>query len=103
MAVQDLRASGGMAVSVTDGEILEALPLLGKSTGLFVEPAAAAAVAALVKLLNRGDVSPTERVVLISTGHGLKDVDSALRTVDLPIAIESSLAAVSERVDRLRG
>ncbi len=102
MAVQDLRASGGMAVSVTDGEILEAIPLLGKSAGLFVEPAAAAAAAALVKLLNRGDVSSTERVVLISTGHGLKDVDSALRTVDLPIAIESSLAAVSERIDRLK-
>ena len=97
MAVQDLRASGGTAVTVSDGEILEAMPLLGRSAGLFAEPAAAAAIAALVKLADRGDVSSTERVVVLSTGHGLKDVDAALRAVEAPEPLDCSIEAVGER------
>ena len=100
MAVQDLRASGGTAVSVSDGEILEAMPLLGGTAGLFAEPAAAAAVAALKKLLDRGDVSPAERIVVLSTGHGLKDVDAALRAVDPPEPLDCSIDAVAERMGR---
>ncbi len=98
MALQDLRASGGAAVSVSDGEILEAMPLLGRTAGLFAEPAAAAAVAALVKLVDRGDVSPTERIVVLSTGHGLKDVDAALRAVDPPEPLDCSIDAVNKRI-----
>ena len=100
MAVQDLRASGGAAVSVSDGEILEAMPLLGRTAGLFAEPAAAAAVAALVKLVDRGDVSPAERIVVVATGHGLKDVDAALQAVDPPEPLDCSIDAVEERVAR---
>ena len=98
MAVQDLRASGGIAVTVSDGEILEAMPLLGKTAGLFAEPAAAAAVAALVKLVDRGEVSSAERVVVLSTGHGLKDVDAALQAVDAPEPLDCSVDAVSGRI-----
>ena len=97
MAVQDLRASGGIAVAVSDDEILEAMPLLGRTAGLFAEPAAAAAVAALVKLVERGDVSSTERVVVLSTGHGLKDVDAALRAVEPPESLDCTIEAVEER------
>ncbi len=97
MAVQDLRASGGTAVTVSDGEILEAMPLLGKAAGLFAEPAAAAAVAALVKLVGRGDVSSAERVVVLSTGHGLKDVDAALQAVEAPEPVDCSIEAVGKR------
>ncbi len=100
MAVQDLRASGGTALSVSDGEILEAMPLLGRTAGLFAEPAAAAAVAALVKLVERGDVSPAERIVVVSTGHGLKDVDAALQAVAPPEPLDCSIGAVEERVGR---
>ena len=98
MAVQDLRASGGTAVTVSDGEILEAMPLLGRTAGLFAEPAAAAAVAALVKLVDRGDVSSAERVVVLSTGHGLKDVDAALRAVEPPEPLACSIEAIAKRV-----
>ncbi len=98
MAVQDLRASGGCAVAVSDGEILEAMPLLGKRAGLFAEPAAAAAVAALVKLADRGDIASGERVVVLSTGHGLKDVDAALQAVDPPEPLDCSIDAVKGRI-----
>ncbi len=98
MAVQDLRASGGSAVSVADGEILEAMALLGRTAGLFAEPAAAAAVAALVKLVDRGDIASGERVVVLSTGHGLKDVDAALQAVDPPEPFDCSIDAVEGRI-----
>ena len=98
MAVQDLKASGGSAVSVSDGEILEAMPLLGKTTGLFGEPAAAAAVAALVKLVDRGEVSSAERIVVVSTGHGLKDVDAALQAVEPPPPLDCTIDAVRGRI-----
>ncbi len=98
MAVQDLRASGGCAVAVSDGEILEAMPLLGKRAGLFAEPAAAAAVAALVKLADRGDIASGERVVVLSTGHGLKDVDAALQAVAPPEPLDCSIDAVKGRI-----
>ena len=98
MAVQDLRSSGGIAVTVSDDEILEAMPLLGRTAGLFAEPAAAAAVAVLVKLVERGDIASGERVVVLSTGHGLKDVDAALQAVKAPEPLDCTIEAVGERI-----
>lgn len=103
MAVQDLRASGGLAVSVSDQEIIEAMSLLGSTAGLFGEPAAVAGLAGLLRLVDDGDVASDERVVLLSTGHGLKDVDSALKAVAMPNPLECSLDAVSKRVEMNAG
>jgi len=79
MAVQDLRASKGMAVVVSDEEILEAMKLLGQTTGIFGEPAGVVSLAALLRLHAENNISTKERVVLMVTGTGLKDVDSALK------------------------
>ena len=100
MAVQDLRASGGMAVAVSDGEILEAMTLLGRQAGIFGEPAGVTALAAVVKLRERGEVSADERVVVMVTGSGLKDVDTAFKGVQLPEPLPASLDAVRARVGR---
>ncbi|MBI4527329.1 MAG: threonine synthase [Deltaproteobacteria bacterium] len=97
MAVQDLRASGGMAVTVSDGEILEAMKLLGRSAGLFGEAAGVAALAALLKLRSRGDISSDERVVIIVTGSGLKDTGSALKSVTMPPPLPCSIEALRSR------
>ena len=78
MAVQDLRASGGMAAAVSDGEILEAMQLLGRTTSIFAEPTGAVSLAILKRLLADRKISATERVVIMVTGSGLKDVDSAM-------------------------
>jgi threonine synthase len=98
MAVQDVRASRGKAVAVSDGEILEAMKLLGRTAGIFGEPAGVTALAGLVKLLSSGDISPGERVVIMVTGSGLKDVDSALKGVNAPLPLPCSLEAVKERL-----
>jgi threonine synthase len=94
MAVQDLRASGGTAVAVSDDDILKAMRLLGRTSGIFGEPAGAVSLAALLRLRAQGEVAPGERVVVMVTGSGLKDVDSALQAAQVPQPVPVSLAAV---------
>jgi threonine synthase len=77
MAKRAVERSGGTSVTVSDAEILEAQGLLARTTGVFAEPAAAAPIAGLSKLRER--IGPAERVVALVTGHGLKDVDAAMR------------------------
>lgn len=72
LTLREVRASGGYAQALTDTEILEARRLLGEEHGLFVEPAAAASVAGLLRLGDRGAYAPGDRVVCLLTGHGLK-------------------------------
>lgn len=90
-----LLESGGCAVVVEDAEILEAQARLARTTGVFAEPAAAAALAGLVRIQSgprRFDAGET--VVLMATGHGLKDVDAPLDRLELPSAIPPVLEAV---------
>ena len=100
MAVQDLRDSGGMATAVSDEAILEAMKLLGRTTGIFGEPAGVVALAALVQLLEQKKIASSERVVFMVTGSGLKDIDSALEGVSMPESLPVSLEAVTSRVHR---
>jgi threonine synthase len=62
---------------------------------VFAEPAAAAAYAGLVRAVEKGLVAPTDRVVVLATGSGLKDVASAMKAVQVqPPVVEPTLAAV---------
>jgi threonine synthase len=67
-----LRRSGGTAVSVSDAELLAAVREIGAAEGIFAAPEGAACLPALKHLLERGDISRDERVVLFNTGSGLK-------------------------------
>jgi threonine synthase len=69
-----LRRSGGGVVAVPEAEIAPALGALGR-LGLFVEPTAATAGAALSQLLNAGTIRSDETTVVVLTGHGLKATD----------------------------
>ena len=79
---------------MSDAEILEAQRILAARTGVFAEPAAAATVAALKKLRRTRRLGRRDQIVLLITGHGLKDVEAALRGIELPRAVEPTLAAV---------
>ncbi len=70
--------SGGLIEAVTDEQILAAQALLASREGVFVEPASAAGVAGLLHKAERGELDRGMRVVVTVTGHGLKDVDTAL-------------------------
>ncbi len=84
-----LRDSKGFALSVTDQEVLEAQRLVARTEGLFVEPASASAIAALVKSSRTGMVDDSDRIVCVLTGSGLKDVRSATRLLAKPLKISS--------------
>jgi threonine synthase len=71
-----LRESGGTAVAVSDEELLAAVGEIGAAEGLFVAPEGAACLPALRKLIERGEVSGDERVVLFNTGAGVKYLES---------------------------
>jgi threonine synthase len=68
--------SGGLAVSVNDDEILESVYELAGNEGIYAEPAGAAPLAALKKLLRTGRIDFSDTAVCIVTGHGLKDTRS---------------------------
>jgi threonine synthase len=75
--------TGGAFVTVSDDEILRAIPDLGRKTGVFAEPAGAAAWAGFQKAAAQGIIGQDDTVVVINTGSGLKDIDNAMRAVDL--------------------
>jgi len=96
-AVRALRESGGDAVLVSDEAILEAEALLGRTEGVYAEPAAAAPVAGVRVARERGIIGPDETVVVCVTGSGLKDTKAAGRAAGEPISIPPDLDAVAER------
>lgn len=75
--------TGGTFICVEDGDILNAIPELARSTGVFAEPAGAAAYAGLVKAVAQQLVSGNESIVILNTGNGLKDIASAMQAVEL--------------------
>lgn len=80
-ALRAVRQTGGAFVAVPDDAIVAAIPALAQATGVFVEPACAAAYAGLRKALSDGLIRASDRVVLLGTGNGLKDIRGAMRAV----------------------
>ncbi len=97
-AMRAVRESGGAFVTVSDEAILQAIPELAQKTGVFAEPAGAAAYAGLRKAAAQGLVSPDDRIVVINTGSGLKDVTSAMKAAAMtgaePYFVKPSLEDV---------
>ena len=99
-ALRAVRETGGMYLTVSDDEILAAMRLLGRTMGVFAEPAGAASVAGLAQMVRNGLLQGTERVAVLVTGNGLKDVAAALKAVPAPVRIEPTLEAVRQVVGR---
>ncbi|MEO6726073.1 MAG: threonine synthase, partial [Blastocatellia bacterium] len=87
-AVRAIRESGGHGVKVNDDEIIAAIGRLARATGVFAEPAATAAFAGFVKQCESSAIRPDERVLLMLTGNGLKDVDAARRAIGEPLHLK---------------
>jgi threonine synthase len=95
-AVNAIRNSGGTAETVTDEEILAAQKLLARAEGIFVEPASASSIAGLIKLVNNGVIDKDERVVCVTTGHGLKDPDTAVKMSEKPVEVDAEMSAIED-------
>jgi threonine synthase len=90
-ALEARDASNGRIEAVSDEEILSAYRLLASEVGVFCEPASAAGVAGILKF--RNDL-PDGPVVCTVTGHGLKDPDTAIIDMDVPVPVAPTLGAV---------
>ncbi len=93
-ALRAVRESQGAVVTVSDEAILEALRVLGQAEGIFVEPAASAAFAGLAVAVEQGLIDRAERVVVMLTGSGLKDVQAARKASGEATVIEPTLDAL---------
>jgi len=101
-ALRAVRETGGEYVIVSDEEIMAAMRNLARGAGVFAEPAGAAAYAGLVKLAHQGRIGPDERVVVLVTGNGLKDVQGAMRaTASAVVPLEPTVEALRAAVARL--
>ena len=101
-ALAAVRETGGAYIKVTDEEILAAIPALARGCGVFAEPAGAAAYAGLVKAVAEGLVDPDERIVVVATGNGLKDIASARKSVGEPFVVDNDLADVRRVVGQAK-
>jgi len=101
-ALAAVTETGGAYICLSDDEILAAIPALARSTGVFAEPAGAAAYAGLVKAVDKRLVCRDEKIVVLNTGNGLKDVAGAMQAVDLvktrPFRVMPDLAALEQVV-----
>jgi len=93
-AVEAKEQSRGSIDMVSDEEILAAYSLLAQKEGVFCEAASAASVAGLVRWSKTQGFSPSDRVVCILTGHGLKDPDTAVRCSPKPASVEAEMGPV---------
>jgi threonine synthase len=80
-AMAAVKETDGAYISVTDDEILSAIPAMARLSAVFGEPAGATAYAGLVKAVAKGQIGADERVVVLNTGNGLKDIASAMDSV----------------------
>jgi threonine synthase len=101
--LRSIRESRGTAVLVTDGAIAEAIGELARRTGVFAEPAGAAAYAGLLEARDNGSIKRDERVILLVTGTGLKDLGAARRRLPPIEAIPADLDAVTAAIRKTEG
>ncbi len=86
--------SGGLIDSVTDDEILAAWRDMARLEGVFCEPASAAGIAGLRKLIHAGRNDGKGRFVAVVTGHGLKDPELAVKQFAAPEPVAADLGSV---------
>jgi threonine synthase len=88
--------SGGRIDAVTDDEILAAYRDLARHEGIFCEPASAASVAGVRKLVAEGAIDPGATIVCVLTGTGLKDPDRGADLAGPLLSAEPSVEGVRE-------
>ena len=90
-ALRAIENSKGAWISVPDSEIIEAMSQLGRTEGIFGEPAAVASLAGLKKALKEGVIKKDESVTFIVTGNGLKDPNNAQKAISKPELMEPNI------------
>src|SRR5260221_1361460 len=104
-AVRTLRQFNGIVEQASEEELADAAAL-GDRTGMFNCPHTGVALAVLIKLLNTGKIDKRERVVVISTAHGLKFVEMKVkyhqRELDFPCRYANQPVELPARLDAVK-
>ncbi len=87
-AIEAIKKSKGWAYVVSEEDMLTAARTLAKEEGIFAEPAAASTIACVEKMVESGNLDPSDQVVCVITGSGLKDPVVAMRELERNIALE---------------
>ncbi|MEM3587358.1 MAG: threonine synthase, partial [Candidatus Jordarchaeaceae archaeon] len=99
-ALRAIYGSNGLAETVSDEEILKAQKILARTEGIFVEPASAASIAGLKKLIDSGEIQKDDKVVCVTTGHGLKDPDTAIKSCEEAIQVEADIGEIEKILNK---
>ena len=91
-----LYKSSGIALDVSDEQVLQAQVELASSESLYAEPSSATVYAALKKLLTRGKIAENATVVCLLTGAGLKDPVSGLHSLSQEMNIADNISRVKK-------
>ena len=98
MAKSFLQEYKGEWLTVSDDEIMKASSTLASNTGIFAEPAAAAAFAGMLKYINGKPSGSNDRLLVLSTGSGLKDIKTPMQYISLPEPIKPGIKELSEYI-----
>jgi threonine synthase len=99
-AVNAVKESGGTYVTASDAQIMEAVRVTGRLSGIFAEPAAATTIAGIAVAREKGILNPKSNVVAMITGNGLKDIAGALKAVGEPHDVPPEVGAVERIVEQ---
>ena len=104
-AIRTLKQFNGIVEQATEKELADAAAL-GDTTGMFNDPHTGVALAVLIKLLSTGKIDKSDRVVVISTAHGLKFTDFKVRyheeTLDFPCHFANKPIELPPRVEAVK-
>jgi threonine synthase len=99
-AIQQVRASHGEMIAVSDAEILEAMRITARLGAVFGEPAGVASVAGLKKAIEQKIVKSNESAVAVITGNGLKDIQSAKQAAGNELIVEPNMDSLVNVLER---
>jgi threonine synthase len=101
-AIRSIRDSEGEMVRVSDEEILDAMRLGARRAAVFGEPAGVAALAGLKRAREENIIRADETALVVITGNGLKDTQSARQAAGDPISIEPDLMRLEKVLEEMR-
>jgi len=97
-ALKAIEESGGFAISVSDEQIIQAIPELARETSVFGEPSGVTPFAALQKAARDNRIRDDEKIVILMSGNGLKDIESAMKSVGSPLAMNPDMKELEKIV-----
>jgi threonine synthase len=98
-----VQESGGWGESATDAEIVDAIKLLGRTEGIFTEPAGGTTLAAAIKLIQSGRIPRNESIVVAITGNGLKTLEVVQNDLPYPVVIEPKMTEFDKMLETVEG